>query len=83
MDRAKGDLDEARFSLRKSEDSCDRGSPVGETEIDRKMNENDDDGMLLKPITRVPGQIDHGSPQFSLCKSEDSCDRGSLFALRR
>ena len=57
MDRAKGDLDEARFSLRKSEDSCDRGSPVGETEIDRKMEENDD-GMLLERITRAPGQGD-------------------------
>ena len=58
MDRFKGDLDEARFSRRKSEDSCDRGSPVGETEIDRKIDENDD-GMLLERITRVPGQVDH------------------------
>ena len=61
MDRAKGDLDEARFSLTKSEDSCDRGSPVGETEIDRKMEENDD-GMLLERVTRAPGQ---GGPRRS------------------
>ena len=57
MHRFKGDLDEARFSLGKSEDSCDRGSPVGETEIDRKIDENDD-GMLLERITRAPGQGD-------------------------
>ena len=55
MDRAKGDLDEARFSRKKSEDSCDRGPPVGETEIDRKIDENDD-GMLLEHITRGPVQ---------------------------
>ena len=35
MDRFKRDLDEARFSLRESEGSCDRGSPVGETENGR------------------------------------------------
>ena len=57
MDRAKGDLDEARFSRRKSEGSCDRGSPVGETGNDSKINENDDD-MLLERITRAPGQGD-------------------------
>ena len=57
MDRFKGDLDEARFSRRKSEDSCNRGPPVGETEIDRKIDENDD-GMLLERITRAPGQGD-------------------------
>ena len=61
MDRFKGDLNEARFSLRKSEDSCDRGSPVGETEIDRKIDENDD-GMLLERITRAPVQ---GGPRRS------------------
>ena len=57
MDRAKGILGGPRFSLRKSEGSCDRGSPVGETEIDRKIDENDD-GMLLERITRAPGQGD-------------------------
>ena len=61
MDRFKRDLDEARFSLRKSKGSCDRGPPVGETEIDRKIDENDD-GMLLERITRGPGQ---GGPRRS------------------
>ena len=61
MDRFKRDLDEARFSPSNSEDSCDRGSPVGETEIDRKIDENDD-GMLLERITRGPVQ---GGPRRS------------------
>ena len=30
-----------------------------EAEDDRKINENDDD-VLLEPITRVPVQMDHG-----------------------
>ena len=59
MDRAKGILAGPRFSLGKSEGSCDRGSPVGETEIDSKIDENDD-VMLLEPITRVPDQMDRG-----------------------
>ena len=57
MDRFKGDLDGPRFSLRKSEDSCDVHPMFGETEIDRKIDENDD-GMLLERITRAPGQGD-------------------------
>ena len=65
MDRFKGDLDEARFSVGESEDYCDRGSLFAlpcesvcsllETENESRINENDDD-MLLERITRGPVQ---------------------------
>ena len=61
-------------------DSHSAKNGIHEAEDDRKFDENDDD-MPLEPITRVPGQMDHGQPRFFLGKSEDSCDRGSLFAL--
>ena len=61
MRHHKADLDGPRFPLWKSEGSCDRGSPVGETEIDSKIDENDD-GMLLERITRGPVQ---GGPRRS------------------
>ena len=40
-------------------DSHSAKNGIDEAENDRKINENDD-GMLLEPMTRVPGQMDHG-----------------------
>ena len=69
MDRCKGHRLDLVFSLRKSEDSCDRGSLFAlpckslcsllETEHESKIDKADDD-MLLERINRVPVQMDHG-----------------------
>ena len=40
-------------------DSHSAKNGMDEAENDRKIDENDD-GMLLEPIARVPVQIDHG-----------------------
>ena len=40
-------------------DSHSAKNGIDEAENDRKIDENDD-GMLLEPIARVPVQMDHG-----------------------
>ena len=40
-------------------DSHSAKNGIDEAENDRKINENDD-GMPLEPMTRVPVQMDHG-----------------------
>ena len=63
-------------------DSHSATTGTDEAENESKINENDED-MPLGPIARVPVQMDRGQPRSPRGKSEDYCDRGSLFALRR
>ena len=50
-----------RMKSKKNDDSDSQSAEncIDGQKIDRKMDENDD-GMLLEPIARVPVQMDHG-----------------------